>query len=227
MRHGLRHRFIRYAEADTQIHSVCMRWDVPLFCSARCCGRSEVIKATWCRSTAFPEKREPFRERGPQHSVSTIGLGPCASQPEGPFYSKTALESPGVEDVLEAVGVVAHLPPPQRPRRRQRKPSSRPATDSMQRPPQQPATRTPSRGWSRDAACALAGRRRQETGWRWFSWPAPHLAQSGGFRIESKRDTIFVERTSTNLTQRQSPAQFLRSQCAFRMPDRIVTARQG
>jgi hypothetical protein len=50
MGHRLRHRFIRYAEADTQIHSICMRWDVPLFCSARCCGRSEGIKATWCRS---------------------------------------------------------------------------------------------------------------------------------------------------------------------------------
>jgi DNA processing protein len=46
MGHRLRHRFIRYAEADTQIHSVCMRWDVPLFCSARCCGGSEGIQAT-------------------------------------------------------------------------------------------------------------------------------------------------------------------------------------
>jgi hypothetical protein len=44
----------------------------------------------WC-STAFPEKGEPFRESSPQHSVSTKGLGPCASQPEGPFFSKTAL----------------------------------------------------------------------------------------------------------------------------------------
>src|SRR5919112_1508741 len=44
-------------------------------------------------STAFPEKGEPFRERSPQHSVSTKGLGPCASQPEGPFYSKTALDA--------------------------------------------------------------------------------------------------------------------------------------
>src|SRR5215216_706043 len=41
--------------------------------------------------TAFLEKGEPFRERGPQHSVSTKGLEPCASQPEGPFSSKTAL----------------------------------------------------------------------------------------------------------------------------------------
>jgi hypothetical protein len=66
----------------------------------------------WC-STAFPEKGEPFRERSPQHSVSTKGLGPCASQPEGPFYSKTALEAlkawcevrtgktPGPSDVAE------------------------------------------------------------------------------------------------------------------------------
>ena len=45
--------------------------------------------------TAFPEKGEPFRERSPQHSVSTKGLGPCASQPEGPFYSKTALGGRG------------------------------------------------------------------------------------------------------------------------------------
>src|SRR5215216_1310953 len=41
--------------------------------------------------TAFLEKGEPFRERSPQHSVSTKGLGPCASQPEGPFSLKTAL----------------------------------------------------------------------------------------------------------------------------------------
>jgi hypothetical protein len=50
MEHRLRHRFIRNAEADAQNHSVCMRWDVSLFCSARCCGRSEGIKVTWCRS---------------------------------------------------------------------------------------------------------------------------------------------------------------------------------
>src|SRR5215204_1854910 len=31
--------------------------------------------------TAFLEKGEPLRERSPQHSVSTKGLGPCASQP--------------------------------------------------------------------------------------------------------------------------------------------------
>ena len=41
--------------------------------------------------TAFLEKGEPLRERIPQHSVSTKGLGPCASQPRGPFSSKTAL----------------------------------------------------------------------------------------------------------------------------------------
>src|SRR5215217_5382679 len=50
MGHRLRHRFIRNAEADTENYSVCMRWDVSLFCSARCCGRSEGIKATWCKS---------------------------------------------------------------------------------------------------------------------------------------------------------------------------------
>ena len=49
MGHRLRHRFIRNAEADTQNHSVCMRWNVSSFCSARCCGRSEGIEATWCR----------------------------------------------------------------------------------------------------------------------------------------------------------------------------------
>ena len=41
--------------------------------------------------TAFLEKGEPFRERGPRHSVSTTGLAPCASQPVGPFSMKTAL----------------------------------------------------------------------------------------------------------------------------------------
>ena len=43
-------------------------------------------------STAFLEKGEPLRERSPQHSVSTKGLGPCASQPGEPFSSKTALD---------------------------------------------------------------------------------------------------------------------------------------
>src|SRR5215207_4515275 len=47
------------------------------------------------RSTAFLEKGEPLRERSPQHSVSTKGLGPCASQPGGPFSSRTAVESGG------------------------------------------------------------------------------------------------------------------------------------
>src|SRR5215204_2697684 len=41
--------------------------------------------------TAFLEKGEPLRERSPQHSVSTKGLGPCASQPGGPFSSRTAV----------------------------------------------------------------------------------------------------------------------------------------
>ena len=50
MRHRLRHRFIRNADSGTENYSVCMRWDVSLFCSARCCSRSEGIKATWCRS---------------------------------------------------------------------------------------------------------------------------------------------------------------------------------
>ena len=44
-------------------------------------------------ATAFLEKGEPLRERSPQHSVSTKGLGPCASQPGGPFSSRTAVES--------------------------------------------------------------------------------------------------------------------------------------
>jgi hypothetical protein len=33
--------FIRNAEANTQNRSVCMRWDVSLFCSAKYCGRTE------------------------------------------------------------------------------------------------------------------------------------------------------------------------------------------
>src|SRR5215203_4068621 len=44
--------------------------------------------------TAFLEKGEPLRERSPQHSVSTKGLGPCASQPGGPFSSRTAVGGP-------------------------------------------------------------------------------------------------------------------------------------
>src|SRR5215203_5634397 len=43
-------------------------------------------------ATAFLEKGEPFRERRPQHSISTTGLAPCASQPVGPSSLKTALE---------------------------------------------------------------------------------------------------------------------------------------
>src|SRR5918994_745274 len=46
-------------------------------------------------STAFLEKGEPCRERSPQHSVCTKGLGPCASQPGGPFSLKTAIYSSG------------------------------------------------------------------------------------------------------------------------------------
>ena len=45
--------------------------------------------------TAFLEKGEPFLERSPQHSVSTKGLGLCASQPREPFSSKTALGDRG------------------------------------------------------------------------------------------------------------------------------------
>src|SRR5215204_2129302 len=45
-------------------------------------------------TTAFLEKGEPLRERSPQHSVSTKGLGPCASQPGGPFSSRTAVGRP-------------------------------------------------------------------------------------------------------------------------------------
>src|SRR5215204_4562159 len=44
-------------------------------------------------ATAFLEKGEPLRERSPQHSVSTKGLGPCASQPGGPFSSRTAVKA--------------------------------------------------------------------------------------------------------------------------------------
>src|SRR5215204_516955 len=44
-------------------------------------------------TTAFLEKGEPFRERSPQHSVSTTGLAPFASQPMGPSSLKTALEA--------------------------------------------------------------------------------------------------------------------------------------
>jgi predicted Rossmann fold nucleotide-binding protein DprA/Smf involved in DNA uptake len=50
MGHRLRHRFIRNADSGTENYPVCMRWDVPLFCSARYCGWSEGIKVTWCRS---------------------------------------------------------------------------------------------------------------------------------------------------------------------------------
>jgi hypothetical protein len=43
--------------------------------------------------TAFLEKGEPFRESSPQHSVSTKGFVPCASQPVGPSSLRTALEA--------------------------------------------------------------------------------------------------------------------------------------
>src|SRR5215218_4289364 len=45
-------------------------------------------------TTAVLEKGEPFRESSPQHSVSTTGLAPCASQPVGPSSLKTALKKP-------------------------------------------------------------------------------------------------------------------------------------
>src|SRR5215208_5399724 len=63
--------------------------------SSDCCD--ELLRTPLWRSsqnsptTAFLEKDEPLRERSPQHSVSTKGLGPCASQPGGPFSAKTAL----------------------------------------------------------------------------------------------------------------------------------------
>jgi hypothetical protein len=44
--HRLPHRFISNVESDTQNLSVCMRCYVSLFCSARCCGRSEGSEAT-------------------------------------------------------------------------------------------------------------------------------------------------------------------------------------
>jgi hypothetical protein len=44
-------------------------------------------------TTAFLEKGEPFRESSPQHSVSTKGFVPCASQPVGPSSLRTALRA--------------------------------------------------------------------------------------------------------------------------------------
>src|SRR5215217_1184389 len=40
-----------------------------------------LMRASQTPSTAFLERGEPFRARSPQHSVSTKGLAPCASQP--------------------------------------------------------------------------------------------------------------------------------------------------
>ena len=53
MEHELPHRCIRNADSGTQNHSVRMRCNLFLFCSARCCGGSEGIEATWyrCRVT--------------------------------------------------------------------------------------------------------------------------------------------------------------------------------
>src|SRR5215204_7670511 len=53
----------------------------------------EVLRSWKNNTTAFLEKGEPFRERSPQHSVSTTGLAPFASQPMGPSSLKTALEA--------------------------------------------------------------------------------------------------------------------------------------
>jgi hypothetical protein len=49
------------------------------------------------RTTAILEKGEPFRESSPQHSVSTKGFVPCASQPVGPSSLRTALVEGGYE----------------------------------------------------------------------------------------------------------------------------------
>jgi hypothetical protein len=65
--------------------------------------------------TAFLEKGEPFRQRSPQHSVSTKGSAPCASQPVGPSSLKTALgsmvygEIAGLEMLLH-LGKLEQLP---------------------------------------------------------------------------------------------------------------------
>src|SRR5215204_6681526 len=56
--------------------------------------RSPTRKQSPPGSTALLEMGEPFRERSPQHSVSTKSLAPCASQPGGPFSLKTALNAP-------------------------------------------------------------------------------------------------------------------------------------
>src|SRR3712207_6894493 len=62
------------------------------------------------------------------------------------------------------------LPISQRPRRRQRKPSSRPAADSLRLPTQQPATRTPppSRAGSSRTLCPQVAEDAQKS-----AWPSP------------------------------------------------------
>ena len=56
------------------------------------------------RPTAFLEKGEPFRESSPQHSVSTKGFVPCASQPVGPSSLRTALVAIGIEAIVYFIG---------------------------------------------------------------------------------------------------------------------------
>src|SRR5215213_7593159 len=68
-------------------HLLCM----PLFSSSVVRSSRLVITHRLLSPTAFLEKGEPFCEVSPQHSVSTTGLAPCASQPMGPSSLKTAL----------------------------------------------------------------------------------------------------------------------------------------
>src|SRR5215212_3264458 len=70
---------------------------------AQICGAIYAIGGTG-GTTAFLEKGEPFRERSPQHSVSTKGFVPCASQPMGPSFLRTALESANREGGLRHDG---------------------------------------------------------------------------------------------------------------------------
>src|SRR5215213_7551585 len=76
-------------------HLLCM----PLFSSSVVRSSRLVITHRLLSPTAFLEKGEPFCEMSPQHSVSTTGLAPCASQPVGPSSMQTALG-----DFLEAAG---------------------------------------------------------------------------------------------------------------------------
>src|SRR5215217_3628910 len=69
-------------------HLLCM----PLFSSSVVRSSRLVITHRLLSPTAFLEKGEPFCEMSPQHSASTTGLSPCASQPVGPSSMKTALE---------------------------------------------------------------------------------------------------------------------------------------